>query len=96
MTGQTLCRQLLAAGLRLPEDVALVSFHGGSYPSPADLPAMTTTDVVDEELGAAAVRRLINRIECPGESRRSILVPARLQRGTTTRATSSQQPAPRN
>lgn len=85
MTGQTLCRHLLEKGLRLPEDVSLVSYHGGSYPRATDLPFITTTDIVDEELGAAAVRRLINRIDNPAESRRSILVPARLAIGATTR-----------
>jgi LacI family transcriptional regulator len=90
MTGQTLCRSLLAAGVRLPQDMSLVSFHGASSATPADLPVITTTYVVDEELGAAAVRRLINRLECPGESRRSILVPARLRIGTTTRASGYQ------
>ncbi len=88
MTGQTLCRQLLISGVRLPEDMALVTFHGASYPHANDLPNITTTDVVDEELGAAAVRRLINRLECPGESRRAILVPARLKIGATTRSVS--------
>jgi LacI family transcriptional regulator len=85
MTAQTLCRQLLALGIKLPDDMSLVSYHGGSYPHSGDLPTITTTDVVDEELGAAAVRRLINRLENPGESRRSILVPARLKLGVTTR-----------
>ncbi len=84
-TGQTLCRHLLGKGVRLPEDVSLVSYHGGSYPGATDLPLITTTDIVDEELGAAAVRRLINRIDNPAESRRSILVPARLAVGATTR-----------
>lgn len=85
MTGQTLCRHLLGRGVRLPEDISLVSYHGGSYPRAGDLPFITTTDVVDEELGAAAVRRLINRLDNPAESRRSILVPARLAIGSTTR-----------
>ncbi len=89
MTGQTLCRHLLGKGLRLPEDVSLVSYHAGSYPRATDLPFITTTDIVDEELGAAAVRRLINRIDNPAESRRSILVPARLAIGATTRPVSS-------
>lgn len=85
LTGHTLCRYLIKAGVRLPEDAALVSYHGGSFPRTTDLPQITTTDVVDEELGAAAVRRLLNRLENPGESRRSILVPARLAVGVTTR-----------
>jgi LacI family transcriptional regulator len=89
VTAQTLCRQLLVAGIKLPQDMSLVSYHGGSYRHPADLPLITTTDVVDEELGAAAVRRLITRIENPHESRRSLLVPARLKLGVTTRPVAS-------
>ncbi|MCU0792864.1 MAG: LacI family transcriptional regulator [Opitutaceae bacterium] len=85
MTGRTLCRFFVNRGLSIPRDVALVSYHGGSYPKANDLPAITTTDVIDEELGAAAVRRLINRLDHPGESRRSILIPARLAVGETTR-----------
>ena len=86
MTGQSLCRYHLAQGVRLPEDMSLVTCHGASAASPPDLPVLTSTDVIDEELGAAAVRRLINRLETPEESRRAILVPSRLRMGTTTRA----------
>jgi LacI family transcriptional regulator len=86
MTGQSLCRYLLAQGVRLPDDMSLVTCHGASAASPPDLPVMTSTDIIDEELGAAAVRRLINRLETPEESRRALLVPARLRVGTTTRA----------
>ncbi len=92
MTGRTLCRQLLADGLRLPADVSLASYHGGSFPLATNLPAITTTDVSDEELGATAVRRLLHRLECPSESRRSLLVPARLQLGATTRHTAAAAP----
>ena len=91
MTGNSLCRYLLSQGVRLPEDMSLVSYHGASTPRAADLPEITSTDVVDEELGAAAVRRLINRLEIPGESRRAILVPARLAVGTTSRAVAGGQ-----
>jgi DNA-binding LacI/PurR family transcriptional regulator len=86
MTAQSLFRFFLQAGVRVPQDAALVSYHGGSLPRVADLPFITTTDVVDEELGAAAIRRLINRLDKPSESRRSILVPANLVVGDTTRA----------
>jgi len=86
MTGQSLCRHLLAQGVRLPDDMSLVSYHGSSGVLAHDLPLITSTDVVDEELGAAAIRRLINRLDNPGESRRAILVPARLALGSTSRA----------
>lgn len=93
-TGQTLQRFFAAEGVRIPEDAALVSYHGGSNPIAPNLPQITTTDVVDEELGAAAVRRLIDRLDMPGESRRSILVPARLVVGATTRPVLSGTDAP--
>ncbi len=84
-TAEALRMHLLAAGLRIPADVALTSFHGNSRYASNGLPPFTTTDVVDEELGAAAIRRLISRIDSPNESRRAILVPARLMVGKTTR-----------
>jgi LacI family transcriptional regulator len=86
MTAQSLARFFKKSGVRVPEDVAFVSYHGGSMPRSVDFPFITTTDVVDEELGAAAVRRLVTRLDFPSESRRSILVPARLVVGETTRA----------
>lgn len=85
MTAQSLYRFFRREGVRLPADASLASYHGGSLPRVADLPFITTTDVVDEELGAATIRRLIHRLEKPGESRRSILVPASLVVGDTTR-----------
>ena len=85
MTGQSLCRHLLANGVRLPEDMSLVSYHGNSCPSSADLPVISTSEVVDEEMGAATLRRLINRLEAPGESRQTILLPSRLVVGATSR-----------
>ncbi len=85
LTGQTLCRFFLGEGVRMPDDVSLANYHSGSRLNPPDLPEITTASVVDEELGGAAVRRIINHIENPGESRRSILIPARLSVGTTRR-----------
>ena len=86
MTAQSLCGYLLAPGVRLPEDLSLVSYHGNSCPSSAGLPVITTSEVVDEDMGAATLRRLVNRLEAPGESRQTILLPSRLVLGTTSRA----------
>jgi DNA-binding LacI/PurR family transcriptional regulator len=86
LTGQTLCRFFLAEGVRMPDDVSLANFHGDPFASLTDLPRITTASVVDEELGGAAVRRIINHIENPSEARRSILIPARISVGTTTRS----------
>lgn len=88
MTGRVLCRYLLQQGVKIPREAGLVSYHGGSYAQAEDLPLITTTDIADEELGAAAIRRLVNRFDHPSESRRSILVPASVAPGATTRAVS--------
>jgi LacI family transcriptional regulator len=85
LTGRTLCHFFLDEGLRLPDDVSLADYHGGSRVNLTNLPQITTASVVDEEIGVAAVRRIINHIDNPGESRRSILIPARLALGATTR-----------
>ena len=50
---------------------------------------MTTTDVADEELGAAALQRLIHRFSHPDETQRSLLLPARFIQGETTRKISA-------
>ncbi len=81
---ETLCRCFLDHGLRVPQDVALVGYHKRT-PMSSNMPVLTTTVVIDEDLGAAALRRLIHRFEYPDESQRTILVPAKLSVGETTR-----------
>ena len=84
-TSYTLCRAFLNHGIRMPEDIAVAGYHTGSS-TPADLPKLTSTIVADEELGAAAIRRIIHRLENPSESYRSILIPSRFVQGKTTGA----------
>jgi LacI family transcriptional regulator len=84
MTGYTLSRFLLSRGVRLREDVAVTGFHTAVGPPPG-LPVLTATDAVDEELGAAALRRLDYRLRFPHEGNRSILLPANFVQGATTR-----------
>lgn len=86
-TGTTLCRHFLSQGLSIPGDVAITGFHQQAY-SVAGLPRLTAMDVADEELGSAALRRLVHRIKNPDESRRTILLPVVFSPGETT-------PAPR-
>ena len=82
--GYSLCRGFLSRGLRIPEDVAVAGYHlNRSFPS--ELPIMTSTSVADEELGAAALRRLLHRFSHPDESQRSVLLPASFVQGETTR-----------
>ena len=79
----TLCRAFLNHGIRMPEDISVAGYHSNSS-VPADLPPLSSTVVADEELGAAAVRRIIHRLENPSESHRSILIPSRFVQGYTT------------
>jgi LacI family transcriptional regulator len=82
-TSRTLCRTFLDRNYRMPEEVALAGYHR-SASMPADLPEITSTIVADEELGAAAVRRILHRLDHPDETRRSILIPAKFAQGKTT------------
>lgn len=84
-TGFTLLRFLTGKGVRVPDDVSVASFHSASAPAPPDLLPMTSTAVSDEELGASALRRLVQRFQYPDQSQRAILIPATLVVGETTR-----------
>ena len=86
--GYSLCRGFLNRGLRIPDDVAVVGYHQ-NQPGASDLPLMTSTAVADEELGAAALRRLLHRFSHPDESQRSVPLPARFAQGETTRKLST-------
>ncbi len=82
-TSHTLCRAFLDHHLKMPEDIAVAGYHRG-VSAPADLPSITSTVVADEELGAAAVHRILHRLENPGETHRSVLVPVKFVQGDTT------------
>jgi LacI family transcriptional regulator len=82
---ESLRRSLTGQGLRVPEDVALTSFHGSWGQPGMDVPVFTSTQVSGEDLGDVALRRLIHRIEQPKECRRATLLPATLTVGATTR-----------
>ena len=69
----------------MPEDVALTGYHKGGFTLP-DVPNITSTIIQDEDLGEAALRRLMHRFTHPAESQRSILLPVALSQGVTTRA----------
>lgn len=81
--GNNLIVAINAAGLRVPKDLAVTGFHtgGGSH---YGLPKLTTTRSDSQELGATALRRLLTRIDHPGEARRSILLPSEFLQGATT------------
>ncbi len=82
-TSHTLCRAFLDHGFRMPEDVAMAGYHRGAS-VPADLPAITSTAVADAELGAAAVHRIVHRLENPDETNRAVLIPVKFIQGDTT------------
>lgn len=65
-------RALSNAGKRMPEDVKVVGFDNTFVASIVE-PALTTINVPNYEMGAAAARLLLNRLENPGGR------PARIQ-----------------
>lgn len=83
-TATTLLNFLLRKGLKIPRDVCLASCSG-RYADRLDIPALTMMYVQAEELGAAALRRLVNRLQSPREMGRSVLLPQQLVVGQTTR-----------
>ncbi len=83
MTALTLHHYLTQRGIRVPADVSITSFHQQIYPG-GSMPQFTVMDVADEDLGAAAIRRLVHRIKNPDESRRSILLPVGFAPGETS------------
>ena len=83
MTGYSLVDFLLAQGISIPGQIAVTGFHS-QYAIPAGLPRLTSIDVPDEELGAAAGRRLVYRVNHRAESPRSILISGKFIQGGTT------------
>lgn len=88
-TASTLCRFFLDRGLKIPAEVEVAGFHRRAMEN-SDLPVLTSTLVSDDELGSAALRRLVHRIQHPKEPRRSILLPAEFFQGATTRESKSE------
>jgi LacI family transcriptional regulator len=71
-------------GLRVPDDYSVTGFDG--IEPPPHLPAVTSLKVAYEDMGAAAVTRLLERMLHPSSPRRHILIGARMIEGATTRA----------
>ena len=85
LTGYSLVSFLQSRGVSIPGQVAVTGFHSGTTAHPG-LPQLTSIDVPDEELGAAAARRLLYRVNHRDESMRSILIPGKFVQGETTPA----------
>jgi LacI family transcriptional regulator len=71
-------------GLRVPEDVSITGFDG--LDPAAGQKRVTSMRVPHEQIGSAAVTRLVNRIQHPTAPRRKILVEAELVAGETIAA----------
>lgn len=85
MTAVSLHRHLTTHGFKVPKDIGIASFHS-QRPIPGIVsPAFTTTEAPSAELGAAALRRLVHRMEGSDLSRRTILLPCTVVAGSTTR-----------
>jgi LacI family transcriptional regulator len=84
--GQSLHAVADARGVSIPREMALTGFHGAPRSRGYGLPALTTTLSSSEELGEAALRRLLTRIINPDESRRTILLPCQFLQGQSTLA----------
>ena len=82
-TASTLLGFLLEKGVKVPREVAVASCSG-RFDRP-EMPTMTMLEVSSEDLGAAALRRLVNRLQTPREITRSVLLPSELFIGETTR-----------
>lgn len=68
-------------GLRVPEDVSITGFDG--LDPATGQKRITSMRVPHEQIGSAAVTRLVNRIQHPTAPRRKILVEAELVAGET-------------
>lgn len=81
--GQALVAALQKEGLSLPRDVAVTGYHAGRRPF-LQGPRLTTIEVDDEALGAAAVHLLNHRIQRAVPPPTLLLIPGRLVQGDTT------------
>ncbi len=75
--------RLVAEGFRVPEDVSITGFHRPDSVDPSEV-QLTSVTASYEDIGAAALKRLLYRIQNPSESVRAILFPCGLYPGETT------------
>ena len=64
-TGYALCRCIRDHGFRIPEEVAVTGYHA-NIAQPVDLPRLSSTQVADEELGAARVAAIALPVQSSG------------------------------
>ncbi|NLB69932.1 MAG: substrate-binding domain-containing protein [Lentisphaerae bacterium] len=82
--GWRLCRHFEECGISVPGDVAVTGVHRSTAGSMVNKYDLTTILASYEAIGAAALRRLLFRIQNPAETRRNILFPCTLHLGSTT------------
>jgi LacI family transcriptional regulator len=81
--GHSLTRSLLDKGIKIPQEVSITGFHAQTN-SPYGLPKLTSTQLASEEIGRAALRRILTQIENANELHRTILLPSKMVIGETT------------
>lgn len=79
-----LIRELGKRSVRVPHDISITGFDG--TPVPAGLPTLTTIRSSLREMGVAAFRRVVSRINDPGQPIRHILHHGKLIKGETVSA----------
>lgn len=79
-----LVRDLQARGLKVPEDCSITGFDG--IEPPYGLSQIATIRVPHEDIGAASLARVLNRITNPNAPSRKILVGAELIAGSSIRS----------
>jgi len=80
-------------GVRVPEHCSVTGFDG--IEAPPNLPHLTTMRVAYEEMGSAALTRLVDRMVHPSAPRRHILIGARMVPGATAAAAPAGSGVPR-
>ena len=80
--GYHLCRRLQRRGIAVGKDISITGYDG--MQPPPDCPPLTTIRVPFQEMGYAALRRLLYRIEEPAALARDILLRSEFVEGKTT------------
>ena len=71
-------------GLRVPEDLSVIGTGGAKGPLTVGLPALTCVRFDSSQMGRAAVRFLLDRMENPALPPRNLMLPGELDLGAST------------
>ncbi|MDA0323823.1 MAG: LacI family DNA-binding transcriptional regulator [Verrucomicrobia bacterium] len=83
-------KEFRSRGLRVPEEISVAGFDGVLPSRLHEHTQITTAAIPLEDLGAAAVRRLQQRIKSPDEARKKIMMDATFVEGETVADVSTQ------